>query len=265
MTAVRTHHGLYVEYPDGDAIAELYDLRKDPAEMVNLAGRPEHAGFLGGMQAELERLKLQAGYVAEVPWPSPEDLGGRPLGVLSEHNFGPDGLACAGKVVKTLPMSEALDPRFGAYVMECVVTPEQDGVVLSMGHDLNGYLFYVQEGVPGYCINAYHWFQAVDGDEDCRGKTTHLVVSMDNYHSEIKLFVNGEHAQSETLYCKLSWWNRGVGNIEIGGDPKPVVDPYDISKLGGFTGKVHAYHLRRERMTDEELAGLYAAWKAARP
>ena len=264
MTAARTLSAIYVEYPDGDSIPELYDLRKDPAEMDNLAEDPEHAAFLRRMKAELERLKAEAEYESDVPWPSPEDLEGRPLGVLAENDFGPDGLSCTGAVVKTLPMEESLDPRFGAYVMECVVTPESDGVILSMGGDLNGYLFYVQDGVPGFCINAYHWFQALDGDVACLDQPTHLVASMDNYRSEIKLFVNGEHVQTETLYCKLYWWNPGVGNIEIGGDPEPLVDPYDLSNLGGFKGTVHAYNLRRERMSDEALAGMYDAWKAGK-
>lgn len=119
--------------------------------------------------------------------------------------------------------------------------------------------------MPGFCINAYYWFQAVDGDVSCLGKPTHLVASLDNYNSVIKLFVNGEQVQTETLYCKLFWWNPGVGNIEIGGDPEPLVDPFDLSNPGGFKGMVHAHNLRREGINDEALERLHSAWRAHEP
>ena len=52
--AVRTERYLYVEYTNG--WRELYDLKRDPFELTNLAGDPAHAGLVAELSTRLSRL-----------------------------------------------------------------------------------------------------------------------------------------------------------------------------------------------------------------
>jgi N-acetylglucosamine-6-sulfatase len=58
-TGVRTDRYVYVEHRTGEL--ELYDLRRDPGELENLAARPEAAGLRAMLAARLSRLRGCAG------------------------------------------------------------------------------------------------------------------------------------------------------------------------------------------------------------
>jgi Sulfatase/Domain of unknown function (DUF4976) len=65
--AIRTGTHKYVEYANGER--ELYDLRSDPDELVNVAGDPAQAGTLAQLDARLEVLKTCAGASCMNPQP----------------------------------------------------------------------------------------------------------------------------------------------------------------------------------------------------
>jgi hypothetical protein len=67
---VRTGHWLYVEHASGER--ELYDLRRDPRQFVNLAGRARVRAVQRLLARELDRLRDCAG--AECNAPLPEAL-----------------------------------------------------------------------------------------------------------------------------------------------------------------------------------------------
>ncbi len=56
IRAVRTQQWKYVEYPDSNYPAELYDIQEDPHEMKNLIGEPSRADVVSEMKTRLERL-----------------------------------------------------------------------------------------------------------------------------------------------------------------------------------------------------------------
>jgi arylsulfatase A-like enzyme len=69
VRGVRTADWKYIHYPHGDGgpdrhQAELYDLKKDPAELVNLISVPGSSKALADLQAELTRLMAAAGLTA---------------------------------------------------------------------------------------------------------------------------------------------------------------------------------------------------------
>lgn len=59
--ALRTHDYLYAEYPaagtGGAPFVELYDLRLDPDQMVNVAGQPAYAPIVAQLHARLVQLR----------------------------------------------------------------------------------------------------------------------------------------------------------------------------------------------------------------
>ena len=59
----------YVRHLNANELEELYDLRKDPDELTNLAAKPEHQKILKSLRAastaELRRTK--AGFVDRMP------------------------------------------------------------------------------------------------------------------------------------------------------------------------------------------------------
>lgn len=66
IRGVRTDEWKYAHYPHGDGrpdrhLAELYHLKTDPEEQVNLANAPEHAATVARLRAELERLLRESG------------------------------------------------------------------------------------------------------------------------------------------------------------------------------------------------------------
>ena len=65
--AIRTDTYKYVEHANGEH--ELYDLRSDPDELVNLAADPAHAGTVAQLDARLEVLKTCAGASCIDPQP----------------------------------------------------------------------------------------------------------------------------------------------------------------------------------------------------
>ena len=58
---VRTRDWKYIHYWEKPEGHELFDLRKDPEEMRNLAGDPAHQGKLAELQKELDRLRTETG------------------------------------------------------------------------------------------------------------------------------------------------------------------------------------------------------------
>jgi N-acetylglucosamine-6-sulfatase len=66
VRAVRTDDWKYIRYPHGDGSpdkhrAELYDLKHDPDERLNLIDDPRHRKLVTQMQAELVRLMKASG------------------------------------------------------------------------------------------------------------------------------------------------------------------------------------------------------------
>lgn len=70
LEGVRTETHKYVRYLDPPDKPELYDLREDPHERVNLHDDPKLAETLSRLQGELARLREQAG-TADVTVPDP--------------------------------------------------------------------------------------------------------------------------------------------------------------------------------------------------
>ncbi|RCS54905.1 DUF4976 domain-containing protein [Bremerella cremea] len=66
VRALRTDRWKYIRYPHGDGspdrhMAELYDLKNDPGETINLAEKPEHASRVSQLRKELTEVMANVG------------------------------------------------------------------------------------------------------------------------------------------------------------------------------------------------------------
>lgn len=66
---VRTERHKLIHYYDEPEEFELYDLRADPKEIVNLADRPEHQGLKSQLRKRLEELRQEYQEPSEIPPP----------------------------------------------------------------------------------------------------------------------------------------------------------------------------------------------------
>ncbi|MHC4678537.1 MAG: sulfatase/phosphatase domain-containing protein [Planctomycetota bacterium] len=70
VRGVRTDKWKYVHYPHGDGapdrhMAELYNLKDDPNETINLINNPKYASVVSQLKAELARLLRQTSAVPD--------------------------------------------------------------------------------------------------------------------------------------------------------------------------------------------------------
>jgi N-acetylglucosamine-6-sulfatase len=108
---VRTHRYTYVHYP-GSGEYELYDRRRDPAQLNNVAYRPAYRGTRAGLEAKLAALRDCAGAACHqvggggVPQPRPEPL------LASGATVHPDELGSIGSARQVVTIT-ARDWRTG--------------------------------------------------------------------------------------------------------------------------------------------------------
>ncbi len=92
--AIRTATHKYVEHANGER--ELYDLRSDPDELVNVAGDPAQAATLAELDAELEVLKTCTGASCVDPQPPVTPSPSPPAPTV------PDSVTPVGRSVRLL-------------------------------------------------------------------------------------------------------------------------------------------------------------------
>ncbi|MBN2308947.1 MAG: sulfatase-like hydrolase/transferase, partial [Candidatus Hydrogenedentes bacterium] len=222
MTGVRTERWKYVQYPHVPGeLEELYDLRADPIEVVNLATDPAHAGTLADMRAELARLKKQTGYTAQDA--EPRTHVRVPLQLALHYTFttvsadtvrdesgnGHDGIAqgarlVAGRVGKALefsdkalvrvePAPDSLSPAMKPFAVGAWVNPAHaDGVIASFGGQSQGFSLYLRNALPHFTIRASNRPAACRGTSPVPlGKWSHIVAVL-TQDAGMRLYVNGE-------------------------------------------------------------------------
>jgi N-acetylglucosamine-6-sulfatase len=280
MLCVRTRDMKYITYPDIDDIDDMYDLARDPHELVNVAEDPAYGDRKAALQAQLKRLMEETDYRHEPPNLTPGAAKGGPKGVMLNLAFGEtangripdksgnglDGLApglklvqgpggktaeFTGKEVVTVTNSEKLDPSKGAWTVEARIRPSADGAILSHGDERNGYALFIEQGVPGVAIMENHgWMTSrtiVDGKQDCRGQWTHLAAVISE--RKMWLYVNGELA--DWLPVPVPLTQLPGGDLLVGQSGKEPVDKE--LPLQPYKGLISMLRLHRGPMTKKDI------------
>jgi len=276
MVAIRTERWKYVRYPDIDQ-HELYDLLADPLELVNLVDRPDHAGRVKQLRAELERLMRETEYRAEAVTASSK----KPRGVVAALDFDniTDGraidssgngnhgridgaVADAGRKGKALRFtgtesvvlgrSDSLDVAFSPWTVDAWIKADAgDGVICAQGGQRLGYLLFLENGVPGFAVKDGHAVYIADAREPVVGTWTHVMGTIEE--NKAGIWVNGERIDSINLMHVLR--ATPTDPFCVGRDTGSPVDP-QIS-AHGFRGLIDSVRLRREIMDDEKAKASY--------
>ncbi len=227
MVGVRTERWKYVTYPTLKDLDELYDLEHDPQEMHNLALDPACAAQLATMKAEMERLKKETNYT-EAPPPPPRPKVTGPATLALHYSFDHDtatearddsGMGNAGKLTGTelaggkqgdarrfsgqdsidVPKSKSVSPADRPFSVELWAKAfEGNGVLISHGGKSNGYVLYLEAGVPHFGVRLPDGLYEIAAPKAIGDDWVHLAAVMTGT-AEIKLYVNGKEVASREV------------------------------------------------------------------
>ncbi len=275
MVCVRTDRWKYTRYPDLDQ-HELYDLKRDPHEMTNLADRPDHAARVAELRAELERLMRETGYRAQpvhatstaprglvAAWTFDAIADGRVEDVSGNSNHGRlygaaaavegrrgTALRFTGAERVMVGRSDSLNPAFAPWIVEAWVKADGDGVLCAHGGERLGYALFVDGGVPGFSVRDGHAVYVADGRASCLGRWTHLAGVIDETHAH--LYVDGRRTGSIRLMHLLR--AHPTDPLSLGADSGSPVDP--AVSATGFHGLIDSVRIHRRDAGDDTIAAL---------
>jgi len=280
ITAIRTEKYLYSTTPDINDIDELYDVVNDPAELNNLSKKPEFSAIENNLKIELEQLKKETGYKADVPRPDAEFIGNVKTGKLLSIGFGDTTLHYqtendisfhgvlfnkdqktvsgnfndgATTVIKVRP---DLDPSKGSFVIECLVKPESpDGIIASCGSQQDGWAIFLEKGVPGFVVAHDKHLQFIDGPSKIINKWSHLIAVIENYGNIIKFFADGKLIGQRKMLLPIQSIKSSAGDIYLGQDAGDMIDPNGVS-VRSFKGLIQSVTFYREKMQDSKFIEL---------
>jgi arylsulfatase A-like enzyme len=276
ITAIRTEKYLYSQTPDISDIDELYDVQNDPAEMVNLAENPQYAQIKKQLADELEALKKETGYRAEVPRPDPEPVLTVKTGNLFSLDFekvsfnessdkikfmGVKPTKEEGKIFGSFTKGASavigdnpdLDPSLGTFIIDCTVKPTSpNGVIASAGSQRDGWAIFVENGIPGFVVSHGGHLQFVDGVAEITGSWSHLVAVIENYKNTISLYADGKLLGQRQMLLPVHSITGNEGDVVIGLDSGGLIDPEAISKHK-FEGLIKKFSISREKKSEAEL------------
>jgi hypothetical protein len=280
ITAIRTEKYLYSTTPDLNDIDELYDVVNDPAELYNLAKKPAFSAIESRLKTELEQLKKETGYKAEIPRPDAELLGNVKTGKLLSIDFGntafdsqpennihfqgvvlnKDQRGASGNfndgATTIIKARQDLDPSKGTFVIECLIKPESpDGIIASCGSKKDGWALFLENGVPGFVVAHDQHLQFIDGASEIINKWSHLIAVIENYSNIIKFFADGKLIGQRKMLLPIQSIKSIAGDIYLGQDSGDMIDPNGVS-VHSYKGLIQSVTFYREKMQDSKLMEL---------
>jgi N-acetylglucosamine-6-sulfatase len=280
ITAIRTEKYLYSTTPDINDIDELYDVVNDPAELNNLSKKPEYSVIENNLKIELEQLKKETGYKADVPRPDAEFIGNVKKGKLlsidfwdtilnhqPENDISFNGVVLskdqrrvsgsfydsATTVIKARP---DLDASKGTFIIECLVKPESpEGIIASCGSQQDGWAIFLENGVPGFVVAHDKHLQFIDGQSNIINKWSHIIAVIENYNNVIKFFADGKLIGQRKMLLPIQSIKSSAGDIYLGQDAGSMIDPNGVS-VHYFKGLIQSVSFYREKMQDARLIEL---------
>lgn len=236
ITALRTERYKLIQYPSIDDIDELYDLKKDPHEMNNLAVLPEFSDLHRSMNLMLAQQKQAVGWREYVFPNNLSKVKGQP-GVLwrlsvDDHQLvsepaelgrceqsgvavDKDAIKFDGKAFLSMQNKAELEPSSWPFTIEIECKVDSDGVLLSQSGKGYGYCMFVQDGRPGVSTKCHTWITShttIDADESIMGKWVKLKAVI--HYNRLRFFLDGELI--DDVYLPLPFKGKTLSKIFVG-------------------------------------------------
>ncbi|MEZ5965365.1 MAG: sulfatase [Planctomycetota bacterium] len=199
---------------------ELFDLQRDPAELVDVSVEPAYAEVRAELLAELRRLQRQYGDDDPDAHPVPAETSMRPVRALDVPRTEVLRMARLGEPLVANPEPRAKVLTFGAL---CRAGAATKGVVLAQGGERFGYACYFDDGVPCVAVRERGRVFVARGERR-RAEGEVLVAGILDGAGKLHLVIGG--ARVATVDASLLSRNPSEG-LCLGRDVGSAVGDYD--------------------------------------
>jgi arylsulfatase A-like enzyme len=181
---VRTARHKLIEFPRTNEW-ELFDLERDPNELVSVYDDPAYASVRAELERELERLAAELGDDGIVWNPAAENAPNVPYElVLERAKLDYDG--------KGGDEAGSLDVAWKPFSIGAWVLPrDADGVIAAQGNEHNGWSLWIEAGVPHFTVHASTGVSVLRAPRALvMGSWAHVAAALDA-RGRTALFVDG--------------------------------------------------------------------------
>lgn len=250
---------------------ELFDLEKDPNELVSVHGRADYADVQKELEAELQRLREKYkddGKVADFGIPAKRRVKRQ---LVHQFDFGKAATASLtkqsivagrkGKAIKldgsgpafTLPTSPQLDPAGISLTVGAWCKPASgNGVLIAQGGISQGFSLYLRESAIVFAVRAGMKMKTATGPKLENDQWTHVAVTLDR-DGIAQLLVNGKPVGKPTKVGLIA--SRPADGLSVGADSGSLVGEYETpSPFQGQLEDVRLYWGTIQRMALKQWA-----------
>ena len=216
---------------------ELFDLSKDPDELMSVHGKEEYASVQKDLEGELTR--LQKLYADNEPEKSVKKTKNNSKALKRK--------ARQVKLKKVLhlekpggPLPKDLDPSAKPLTVGAWCTPEAgDGVLIAHGGGSTGYSLYLAGGKARFAVRSAGTLKEITSDKKIEiGKRTHIAGTL-AATGKLTLLVNGSVAAQGPGHLLPS---KPFDGLNIGNDAEsPVADYSASTKFNGALEDIRIY------------------------
>ncbi|MFP6752984.1 MAG: sulfatase/phosphatase domain-containing protein [Pirellulaceae bacterium] len=221
---------------------ELFDLEKDPHELLSVYSDPAYEKTIKELEAELERLREQYKDDGTVVDSGTQQAANVKQQLVKRFNFAdPESDLTGGTVVPghkghaleltgkgTVYKADSSNPRNPALkpiVLGGWVYPQKEtGVILAQGGEGQGYSLYLQAGAPVFAVRSSGALKQLVGPKIPLEKWTHLVVVL-AADGTGTLYLDGKPAGKPAKLHLVS--SQPADNLNLGADAGSLVGDYD--------------------------------------
>ena len=228
----------------GDLQHELYDLKRDPYELENRYDHLEYSEIIDKMKQAMREEEKSLNFTPFIPDPNPGRFETTSDGTLFNYrnteSSRQDGSLFASESQVEFPPRRELHFTEPAYRIRTEFTAKRDGVIVSQGNKIMGYILAVLDGRVRFILFRGQHRYILESEHSILERPCEVVATFDNETKVATLAVNGaerQFTQIANTYPRDFHPPRGA--LVLG---RPLNRFEDLDRVGltgeSFTGKL---------------------------